>query len=179
MEGPDGGGKTSLIQRLQEQLHLDVAPRAVNKDTEAMVDLRVWVDENLDAGFQQLIFDRHRLISELIYGPIMRPQAPEPGFLDLTWLGPRMDRFYAIKPVIIYCLPSLRAVEDNVWDDPDNAAIRDKIRAIYQGYICRAAIDYHVHRENVHVWNYETSPQVHGLPGWLHEVSETMKERSL
>lgn len=177
VEGPDGAGKTTLITQLSELLDLPVAPRVVTKETRAMVDLQQWVDNNLDAGFQRTIFDRHRLISEPIYGPIIR-QEQQPGFTDLGWLGPRIGRFYALKPVIIYCIPPWETVWANIKGDMSNLVVRDRMQSIYSAYVNRAAIDHHVHRDNVFIWNYTDSPQVHGRPGWVWEVNEIVKERT-
>jgi len=140
VEGPDGAGKTTLIHTLQEKLELPLAPRVVSKDAEAMVDLRAWVDQNLMRGFQHTIFDRHRLVSETIYGPILR-QEQEPGFSDFHWLRERMHLFYKLRPIIIYCLPPLKLVKHNVWQGDDNVVVQDHIEAIYSAYVSRAALD--------------------------------------
>ena len=154
VEGPDGAGKTTLIRQLQERYELEVAPRVVSKDTEAMTDLQVWVEDNVQRGFQDLIFDRHRLISEPIYGPILRNKQ-SPGFTDFPWVSHMLWRFYKSNPVIIYCLPPLETVKANIANDPDNVVVADKIEAIYAAYAARASIDWGAaHSTNLVVWDY-------------------------
>jgi hypothetical protein len=120
VEGPDGAGKTTLINQLVELTGLPVAPRVVSKEAKAMVDLVQWVADNLDAGWQPTIFDRHRLISEPIYGPIFREQ-PMEGFSNPLWFLDRLRSFYELEPLIIYCLPPLSTIYANIMTDPDNA----------------------------------------------------------
>ena len=156
VEGPDGSGKTTLVNLLKAELGVGVAPRVVSKDTEAMVDLRGWVDHNLDTGLVPTIFDRHRLISEPIYGPIMRDDA-EPGFDTLSWLAPRMKRFYELRPFIIYCLPPLSVVLENLKGDPDNIAIVDRAERIYQSYVSRISLDLEFAPRTPMVWDYTNS----------------------
>lgn len=140
VEGPDGAGKTTLISALTERFNLSVAPRVVSKDAEAMVDLKTWVEENLAGGFQYKIFDRHRMISEFIYGPILRKEQ-QPGFSDPNWVMYRMSQFIQIDPIVIYCLPPLEVVKQNIAGDEDNRVVWDHIEGIYTAYLHRAAID--------------------------------------
>lgn len=177
VEGPDGAGKTTLIQTLSHNLGIDVAPRVVTKDTEAMVDLREWVDENLKLGFQATIFDRYRLISETIYGPILR-QKSQPGFDQMSWLGPRISHFYHHKPIIIYCLPPLATVLGNIKDDEDNKAVVNSIESIYSAYVARAALDLAFAPGTIRVWDYTTTPTINGLPFWFNQVAAELKERT-
>lgn len=140
VEGPDGAGKTTLIRDLCTNFPLTLAPRVVSKDTEAMVDLVEWVEEDNKKLNQGVIYDRHRLVSEWIYGPIMRGQ-PEPGFDDPVWLESQLRLFYAKKPLIIYCIPSLETVIHNVTDDAENSRVFRRIVAIWQGYVLRSSLD--------------------------------------
>lgn len=136
VEGPDGAGKTTLIKQLQEITGLEVAPRVVSKDTEALVDLKKWTEENTAKGFQKLIFDRHRLISEPIYGAQLRAK-PEPGFDDLEWFYTQMATFYEAEPIMIYCLPPFKVVWENIMADSDNQFFHGNpqaMRAIYGAY---------------------------------------------
>jgi len=176
VEGPDGAGKTTLIKTLQEYLDLPVAPRVVSKDAEAMVDLQSWVDNQLDEGFQPMIYDRHRLISETIYGPILR-RAQADGFNELKWLAPRMRRFYELEPVIIYCLPSLETVMSNVIGDINNRVVESKIEAIYAAYVARAALDYSFSPGLVKIWDYENSAKINNMPTWINKVREEIEFR--
>ena len=174
VEGPDGAGKTTLITQLVLHTGLPVAPRVVSKDAEAMVDLKQWVDENLDQGFHQVIFDRHRLISEPIYGPILR-QKLEPGFDSMSWLFPRLRQFYRIDPVIIYCLPPFETVWDNVRDDESNKVVaqREVIQQIWGAYFNKALTEYSLKPKRTWLWDY-TNPDTdtYALPYLVERIQE-------
>jgi len=141
VEGPDGSGKTTLIERLSSRLDIPVAPRVVAKDTTTKINLQDWVEDNLEEGFQRKIFDRHRLISEPIYGPIMRISQQE-GFTDREWMHRVMHGFRFIRPITFFCLPPIEVVRKNVENDPDNEAVAKHIDAIYASYLAKAMDDY-------------------------------------
>lgn len=153
VEGPDGAGKTTLINQLTELTGLSVAPRVVSKDAEAMVDLVKWTEVNVSTGFQKVIFDRHRLISEPIYGPILRDK-PQPGFSDPQWFYHQLRAFYELDPIIIYCLPPYKTVYDNVKHDPDNKVVSGGIemRLIWGAYFSKAMTDHVLHPST---WVYD------------------------
>lgn len=178
IEGPDGAGKTTLIKGLSDALDIPIAQRVVSKDAEAMTDLQRWVDRNLELGFQRTLFDRHRLISEPIYGPAMHRSAP--GFTDITWLGPRMNAFARINPVIVYCLPAKTTAWANVKDDPDNKVVADPdlFSMIYDSYVTRASLDRANPYFTTFVWDYETDLQIKGLPAFTPRLADMLKMRS-
>jgi hypothetical protein len=141
IEGPDGGGKSTLVQQISQQFGRPISHRVVDKDTNALVDLKAWTEKNLSFTNDLYVYDRHRLISEPIYGPIIR-EKPEPGFDDPQWLATMMWQFYMKKrPLIIYCLPSLETVIENVNRGDDNKVVASKIQSIYTLYIVRYALD--------------------------------------
>lgn len=156
VEGPDGAGKTTLIEQLKERYGLEVAPRVVTKGAEAMTDLKVWVEQNLAEGFQYRIFDRHRLVSEFIYGPLLRQQQ-QPGFTDMSWSWRQLAKLYeGVEPIIIYCLPPLEVVKANVSSDPENVVVADHIEAMYTAYVHRISLDM-IHRpRHTVIWDYTT-----------------------
>ena len=157
VEGPDGSGKSTLVRLLSKELKIEVAPRVVTKDAEAMVDLKVWVEDNVRYGFQRRIYDRHRLISEFIYGPLLRKEQ-EPGFDDIDWVTGRMFELYTMKPLIIYCLPPLEVVRKNLDGDEDNKVVKNSIDAMYTAYVHRAALDCINNPGNVCIYDYTMFP---------------------
>jgi GTPase SAR1 family protein len=178
VEGPDGAGKTTLIQQIMHRYpDIKVAPRAVSKEAIAMVNMGDWVDTNLEEGLQYRLFDRHRLISEPIYGPVLRSHQ-DPRFVDLKWLGPRMKRFYELKPTIIYCLPSLEEVHNNLQGDADNVVVKGRINNLYASYVERISLDETFSPGITKVWNYLDSLTIDGAPAWLPSVMQNMKERT-
>lgn len=163
-EGPDGAGKTSLSVRLSKELGIPIADKVVASNLQPLTDLAVWTEQNVAQGFQRMIFDRHRLISEPIYGPATRAKQ-DPKFCDPGWMLDMMAQFYASNPIIIYCLPSLRDVWHNVHnDETDNTAVRSRIRAIYAGYAARASID--ISRGVGRLYDYRTT-HYDDIKGWL------------
>lgn len=157
VEGPDGSGKTTLVNRLHKDLGLPISPKVVRSDTTAKVDLAQWTEANINRGFQHQIFDRHRLISEPIYGPVLRPRQHD-RFLDAGWMSDMMWRFYASGPIIIYCLPHITTVWKNVENPAtDNEKVRDRgiTEALYAGYVSRATMDFS--RGVGRLFNYEST----------------------
>lgn len=153
VEGPDGSGKTTLIQRLVDwRPQLEVAPRVVGKDTKAMVDLKQWVEENAKRGWHETIYDRHRLFSEPVYGPLLRDE-PQPGFDDFTWFAYHLGLFYSKQPVVIYCLPPLEVIMANVEGDVDNEVIVNFSREIYGAYVNKAATEM-IFRDFCYTYDY-------------------------
>lgn len=176
VEGPDGGGKTTLIRQLQEAYpDLPVAPRVVSKQTEAMVDMQEWVNRNLSEGPQWMLFDRHRLISEFIYGPILRKQQAS-GFSDPVWVWHSLRRFERLRPILIYCLPPLETVMENVIGDEDNARVWDHIMGIYTAYTHRAILDA-LHNGAI-IYNYQSDGQEDDPLAIFERPFNTMRERA-
>lgn len=172
IEGPDGGGKSTLVNRLSRDLRLPIAPRIVGSDTQPLIELKSWTEQNVGKGFQRTIFDRHRLISEPIYAPAMA-RTPHPGFCDFGWMYDMTALFYGLRPIIIYCLPAPHVVLANVSDqNTDNEIILPMIEQIYAGYVSRAAQD--CTRGGVaRIYNYKVT-RYDDLVGW---VDRQLQER--
>lgn len=116
VEGCDGTGKTHLVKRLSEDLKLPIVPKAVASDMSSLVpSLKGWVEEHVDRPVRG-IYDRHRLISEPIYGTIMRGSL-EDGFDDLLWLTRQWARFENQRPCVVICSPPPLTVLTNIFHD--------------------------------------------------------------
>jgi len=139
VEGPDGAGKSTLVGRLVGELGWPVASKVVDSSAKASVDLVRWVEQNTSVGIQPRIFDRHRLISEPIYGPLLRGTM-EPGFNDFRWLR-RMQRYLRedIQPLVIFCLPPFEYVEYNLLHDSNNEVVKGIVAPMYWLYFNAAA----------------------------------------
>lgn len=134
IEGPDGAGKTTLITHLSERLGLPIAPKVVDQDTNAMVDLRQWVDRNLKRRFHPCLYDRHRLLSEPIYSTCLPGRKFDETFWDFDWQSQAQYDLMNIRPIVVYCLPALNIVRMNVeWGD-ENQVVRPHIDQIYRAY---------------------------------------------
>ncbi len=93
LEGPDGGGKSTLATLLSEITGMPVAPGEGPPKAPGEIVARIFRLQELDG----VIFDRHPIVSESIYGPIIRGKNAE-----------RLPRnqvrdFYDGRNFIIYC----------------------------------------------------------------------------
>lgn len=137
IEGPDGAGKSRLIARLHEELGIPIHERAVRdkhgpSDTEGSTlwdwtvrDVASW--ENQDV----MLYDRHPLISEYIYGPVTRGRMAS-GFNQPSSQGLRhkVER----HAVLIVCLPPLEVVEENIKKDDQMEGVHENISVLYGLY---------------------------------------------
>jgi len=175
LEGPDGSGKTTLLHKLAEEFHLPIASRVVSKAGEAEIDLAGWVDETNEAGFQFKLYDRHRLISNSIYSPILG-RASQDAFRNRDWVIFATHNFYEqVDPCVIYCLPPLEVVRANVQADSTNHWLLGRIDAVYEAYLARAALEQALRPARTAIYDYTTDGQEDNpvatfkpwLVGWL------------
>lgn len=177
VEGPDGAGKSTLVQYLSEKWDLPVADRVVASNTAPIIDdLKHWVEVNLKRGLQWQLFDRHRLISEPIYAAALHRKA-QPGFDDLQWMTARMIDFTRIHPFIIYCLPPWELVESNLAGDVNNSVIWHHAQTIYNAYITQAAGD--IARGQAVLFDYHQDSAHDRIDMLFHQWQRTHKDEIL
>lgn len=140
VEGPDGSGKSSLAEKLCVELKIPIAPKAVSGSMRIMTPLPKYIDDSL-AGFRRIIYDRHALISGPIYTCAMRKKVQE-AFDDFGQMSSWYNRFRAIGPLTIICLPPVDEVWKNCQRDEDNRRLfpdRERVEAVYYQYLTYAA----------------------------------------
>lgn len=136
IEGPDGSGKSTLLSHLQKALpHIDTHERfstSVGGPVESL-DIRVATDMKALESRAPQFYDRHPLISEFIYGPIIRNEIKDG--LDQIEMTTFKKKFFR-EALIIVCLPRIETVMWNVHQDPDNqmAGVLPNIVPIYEAY---------------------------------------------
>lgn len=141
VEGPDGGGKTTLIGVLKEAFPtLEVRPRAATSKggPQGSMEKYILEEEKILAGMRWSLWDRHPIISEPIYGPLTRgglDQSPDSGLRDPFWL--RVHRnILARSAMTVFCLPPLEVVRSNVRRTAGDhmPGVEQHILPIWYGY---------------------------------------------
>jgi len=137
LEGVDGGGKTTLAQKLSKALDLPMHPRASDSLTGPVKDLYGWTVADMTTWDEQplSIYDRHPLISENIYGPYVRNDV-RPGFEMGNPEIAYMRKFLRQNALVIICLPPFQVVQENVSADPEGQmpGVVDNLRHIFDCY---------------------------------------------
>jgi hypothetical protein len=85
LEGPDGGGKSTLLQKLYENTGYKIASKAVTSEGTGVTNIKSYVRGHITQGFQQRLFDRFALISGPIYGSVNFMAPPNDCFQDRVW----------------------------------------------------------------------------------------------
>jgi hypothetical protein len=146
LEGPDGSGKDRTQQAILKHMpYVSAFPRASRSDSGPVPHLRQWVDQTMPAlrGYRDprdahVVVNRHPLVSELIYGPIVRGKLPDDFQHD--WLRRSVQEF-AHMVVVVWHLPPLDAVRVNVHDDdsPQMTGVQEHIEELHAAYCALAA----------------------------------------
>lgn len=151
VEGPDGAGKTTLLEKLCDDIpELVRGPRASRSKEGPVENIADWArDDVLSWPDRPLsIYDRHPLISDTIYAPLLRG-GMDPGIFNL--LGSTVYQKFLTNSLVIFCLPLDRqVVVDNVTNDPttqmpgvaDNAgALWDQYRGAFQNHVAMSRLN--------------------------------------
>lgn len=139
LEGPDGGGKTTLLKQLREQYpSIPVHARASSSgpDGGPVSDLYDWAHRDMYSWPKQQLqfYDRHPLVSEYIYGPIIR------GTIDKRFHNTPLRRILMRRALTVLCLPPLDAVRASVSASRDMTGVHTHIDAIWTLYASLRAI---------------------------------------
>lgn len=143
LEGPDGGGKSTLAKRLASDLALPIHARASDSITGPVVDLFAWTLSDIETWHQQplAIYDRHPLTSEHIYGPVVRGNT-RPGFDLGNPAISQMRRYMRKHAMVVVCLPAYHVVQENVASEiAQMPGVVENIEHIYECY-----------RMMLHIW---------------------------
>lgn len=121
VEGPDNAGKTTLCNTLSRELNKGIIHSPNHKDMMSSTEKWFeWIIQSLThPSNAHIIYDRHPLISEQVYGPVLRRH---------NFFGDgRGAAFYHLllksNPLIIYCKPP----EENLMDFGDREQLEGVI----------------------------------------------------
>lgn len=133
VEGPDGAGKTTLIQHLCQKFELPLHKRFSDSKqgplgdmfAKGMEDILTWPTQALS------VYDRHPFISQPIYNPIVRKVQ------DSRFWGPEGRALFhdlVNNSIVIFCDPGLEHIEKNLTDEGQMDGVTKHIRALHGAY---------------------------------------------
>lgn len=129
IEGMDGAGKTTLISNLrttgQSFWILSRAKRV--KDVEELRSSLIWM--NCLPHNRILILDRHPLISESVYGEILRGENLQDQ-LDPSFL----EYYYRCITRVVYCRPLTATIRKNIQNSGQMKGVSENIHRLIIRY---------------------------------------------
>lgn len=138
VEGPDGSGKTTLIDHLMKATGegWDLHPRFSHSTDGPHANLFRLVNDDvprmiLRAG-KPWLYHRHPLVSEYIYGPACRGSLA-PGFEDTGWRK-GITEHVAENALLVLCRPPWHIVNQQMKSGEHMAGVVDNAYRIYSDY---------------------------------------------
>lgn len=113
LEGPDGGGKSTLAEYLTSTLKYEHLRSEGPEKYPGEINFRIERYFQDYHGRSDVVFDRHPCVSQIAYGIVHDQPQPSPHLVT---------RFYRRKPLIIYCRPDPANVTHTAsgdWDTPE------------------------------------------------------------
>ena len=153
VEGPDGSGKTTLLRNLRNQTthyFWVMSSSGRPKTIEQLQDAVGYVGQ---AAYIKttIICDRFPLISEMVYGPILRGyslldhlSSPNTALFS-ELLSSEIDR-------VIYCRPPIEQIKTNISNNPQLEGVRVLIDKLIKRY---DELMNDLRDANVKVYNYD------------------------
>lgn len=124
IEGPDGAGKSTLIRRMRKQRDfITVALGGPVKDVLTMNRAVLTLDALSVTSYLPIVCDRHPIISEPIYGPILRGSSMLPPGARLS----PADR-------VIYCRPSITTIFEGFKGRDQLEGVAERLKRIISLY---------------------------------------------
>jgi len=139
VEGMDGTGKTTLVQQLAHRLGVQpekfVGSLGPSDDYRlVLVDRTISEIHELEIASRERrpikrLYDRFPLISEAVYGPVLRGRNCFGGLYY-----PLRSRLLALKTVIIYCRPNREVIWANVQQGPQMSGVLEHFGELLDAY---------------------------------------------
>lgn len=137
LEGPDGGGKTRLLEAFMSAYPQLVKGRRASTSLQGPIrNLAAWVTTEfkvMDQSRSVMVYDRHPVISEPIYGPIVREET-KPGFSPSPWLSSAKLEMYA-RTYVIWCIPPLEQCRKGIAPERDMPGVSENIDKLHAAYL--------------------------------------------
>lgn len=135
VEGVDGSGKDTLIERLLKDFghELQLGPRASDSIKGPLTNLGGWLIRDIHEWAYietTRVYNRYPVISEPIYGPLLR------GYIDPTvpQVMEACRRQLEQQALVVWCCPPLDRVTQNVSKARDMPGVEENIRTLYKHY---------------------------------------------
>ena len=114
VEGVDNSGKTTLIHQIQSAVNLP----SEHSPSKLIIDGHIeewllWIEWTLVSEAASYIFDRHPIISEPIYGPVLRN-------INLLSTTDYLERLLKTQPMIIFCDPPKHVILERPKEEMEN-----------------------------------------------------------
>lgn len=143
VEGVDGAGKSTLIANLRRvsRQYFWVLRASGPPNNSEEVERAIDALADLGGGYPSVnwVFDRHPLISEPIYGKILRGKS----HLD-DMPAAAYKNHIAMIDKVIYCRPPFESVVKGARTEQQLSGVHDRLRELYDAY--EEAIDFlHIH----------------------------------
>jgi len=140
VEGPDGAGKTTLIQKLQYDFpYVMIHPRFCTSKGGPVEELSVAVyndyAEQARSRSRSVLYDRHPIISEYIYGHDIPGRQVDPEFLTggMAIIAGRIID----AALVVWCRPPLSILQLNLDPEHEMPGVYENIAQIYESYQMR------------------------------------------
>lgn len=134
VEGPDGAGKSTLIDNLRlacDRHYVTLRRSGPPKDVDEIKCIISWI-ERFDPSYKTpLVLDRHPFISEAIYGNVLRGKS----LLEDYYTMHDIDmHFRSHIDRVIYCRPPTSVIHDKLNANPQLKGVREHIDRIVRTY---------------------------------------------
>ena len=130
VEGVDGSGKTTLVANLRKALKQDVVclSRATTPQSLIhMVDQAEWMAQHPPSTI--LLVDRHPLISEEIYGPVLRGES------KFSHVSPTLKKtLLSSIDGVIYCRPFVNTIIKNIEGSSQLSGVSERLNTLLAAY---------------------------------------------
>jgi hypothetical protein len=140
VEGCDGSGKSTLVDLLVNKRAMTPAIKASTSLGGPVPNLAEWVLAQEDTMNHRttppLVYDRHPVISELIYGPIIRGHLVSPEFDNRLWMSERL-LFIEKHCLVVWCITNLENLTRNARNREDMPGVKENLAIIDEAYRAR------------------------------------------
>ena len=165
IEGCDNSGKTMLANKLACKMGYIVVHLS-EPDGPDLDQIKPWtldILKRIENG-ENIIMDRITLVSERIYGPLLRGDSV---FTHLEWVN-LWERFIDLRPKIIYCRPPKEVILGSITKRKQKKGVISNCKKLIDEYdFFFYNLFYHDFKKQVFIYDYTKQNEEEKLMGWM------------